>query len=36
VVAAIRRLYYLECVQEAMRYALNQLSEAAPQWVGAA
>ena len=33
VVAAIRRLYYLECVQEAMRYALNQLSEAAPQWV---
>ena len=33
VVAAIRRLYYLECVQEAMHYALNQLSEAAPQWV---
>jgi transposase len=33
VVAAIRRLYYLECVQEAMRYALNQLREAAPQWV---
>jgi transposase len=33
VVAAIRRLYYLECVQEAMPYALNQLSEAAPQWV---
>ena len=33
VVGAIRRLYYLECVQEAMRYALNQLSEAAPQWV---
>jgi transposase len=33
VVAAIRRLYYLECVQEAMHYALNQLSEAAPEWV---
>ncbi len=33
VVAAIRRLYYLECVQEAMRYALNQLSEAAAKWV---
>ena len=33
VVAAIRRLYYLECVQEAMHYALNQLSEAMPQWV---
>jgi transposase len=33
VVAAIRRLYYLECVQEAMHYALNQLNEAAPQWV---
>lgn len=33
VVASIRRLYYLECVQEAMHYALNQLSEAAPQWV---
>jgi hypothetical protein len=33
VVAAIRRLYYLECVQEAMHHALNQLSEAAPQWV---
>ena len=33
VVAAIRRLYYLECVQEALHYALNQLSEAAPQWV---
>jgi transposase len=33
VVAAIRRLYYLECVQEAMHYALNQLSEAVPQWV---
>jgi transposase len=33
VVAAIRRLYYLECVQEAMHHALNQLSEAAPDWV---
>ncbi len=33
VVASIRRLYYLECMQEAMRYALNQLSEAMPQWV---
>jgi transposase len=33
VVAAIRRLYYLECVQEAVHYALNQLSEAAPQWI---
>jgi transposase len=33
VLAAIRRLYYLECVQEAMHHALNQLSEAAPDWV---
>src|SRR5215510_4618905 len=33
VVAAIRCLYYLECVQEAMHYALNQRSEAAPQWL---
>lgn len=33
VVAAIRRLYSLECVQEAMHHALNQLSEAAPDWV---
>jgi transposase len=33
VVAAIRRLYYLESVQQAMHNALNQLSEAAPQWV---
>lgn len=33
VVAAIRRLYYLECVQEAMHHALHQLSEAAPNWV---
>jgi hypothetical protein len=32
-VAAIRRLYYLECVQEAMRYALNQLSEGNADWV---
>jgi transposase len=33
VVAAIRRLYYLACVQEALHHALNQLSEAAPDWV---
>ena len=33
VIAAIRRLYYLECVQEAMRYALNQLSEGNADWV---
>src|SRR5215467_12059783 len=33
IVAAIRRLYYLECVQEAMRYALNQLSEGNAAWV---
>jgi transposase len=33
VVAAIRRLYSLEGVQAAMHDALNQLSEAAPQWV---
>src|SRR5262249_44960384 len=33
VVAAIRRLYYLECVQEAMRHALNQLSEVNACWV---
>ena len=33
VVAAIRRLYYLECVQEAMRHALNQLSEVNAPWV---
>jgi transposase len=33
IVAAIRRLYYLECVQEAMRYALNQLSEGNADWV---
>jgi len=35
VVAAIRRLYYLECVQQAMHHALNDLSEVAPQWVQA-
>jgi transposase len=35
VVAAIRRLYYLECVQQAMHHALNELSEVAPQWVQA-
>jgi transposase len=33
VVAAIRRLYSLECVQEALRHALNQLSEVNAPWV---
>ena len=33
VLAAIRRLYYLECVQEALRAALNHLSEADAAWV---
>jgi transposase len=33
VLAAIRRLYYLECVQEALRHALNQLSEVNAPWV---
>jgi transposase len=33
VMAAIRTLHRLECVLEAMHYALNQLSEAAPAWV---
>lgn len=33
VLAAIRRLYYLECVQEALRSALNHLSEADAAWV---
>ncbi len=33
VLAAIRRLYYLECVQEALHQALNQLSEVVPGWV---
>ena len=33
VLAAIRRLYYLECVQEALRHALNQLSEVNAAWV---
>ncbi len=33
VVAAIRTLHRLECVLEAMRYALNQLSAADPAWV---
>ena len=33
VLAAIRTLHRLECVLEAMHYALNQLSEAAPDWV---
>ena len=33
VLAAIRTLHRLECVLEAMHYALNQLSDAAPAWV---
>jgi transposase len=33
VLAATRRLYYLECVQEALRHTLNQLSETDPAWV---
>jgi transposase len=33
VFAAIRNLHRLECVLEAMHYALNQLSQADPTWV---
>jgi transposase len=33
VLAAIRMLHRLECVLEAMHYALNQLSDVAPAWV---
>jgi transposase len=33
VLAAIRTLHRLECVLEAMHYALNQLSDVAPAWV---
>jgi transposase len=33
VVAAIRTLHRLECVLEAMHWALNQLSDVAPAWV---
>jgi len=33
ILAAIRTLHRLECVQEAMHAALNQLSAAAPEWV---
>jgi transposase len=33
VLAAIRTLHRLECVLEAIHYALNQLSAAAPTWV---
>ena len=33
VLAAIRTLHRLECVLEAMHYALNQLSDTAPAWV---
>jgi transposase len=33
VLAAIRTLHRLECVLEAMHYALNQLSAAVPAWV---
>src|SRR5438128_4906588 len=32
VLAAVRRLYSLECVQEALRHALNQLSEVNAPW----
>jgi transposase len=33
VLAAIRTLHRLECVLEAVHYALNQLSDVAPAWV---
>jgi transposase len=33
VLAAIRTLHRLECVLEAMHYALNQLSDVVPAWV---
>jgi transposase len=33
VLAAIRTLHRLECVLEAMHYALNELSDVAPAWV---
>jgi transposase len=33
VLAAIRTLNRLECILEAMHYALNQLSAAEPAWV---
>jgi transposase len=33
VFAAIRNLHRLECILEAMHYALNQLSQANPTWV---
>jgi transposase len=33
VLAAVRTLHRLECVLEAMHYALNQLSDVAPAWV---
>jgi transposase len=33
VLAAIRTLHRLECVLEAMRWALNQLSDVAPAWI---
>jgi transposase len=33
VLAAVRTLHRFECVLEAMRHALNQLSETAPTWV---
>jgi transposase len=33
VLAAVRRLYDLACVQEALRHALNQLSEVHAPWV---
>jgi transposase len=33
VLAAIRTLHRLECILEAMHYALNQLNDVAPAWV---
>src|SRR5918992_5046198 len=33
VLAAVRTLHRFECVLEAMRHALNQLSDVAPAWV---
>lgn len=35
VLAAIRSLSRLECLGETLRYALNQLAQADPQWMGA-
>ena len=33
ILAAIRTLHQLECVLEAMHWALNRLSDVAPAWV---